>query len=181
MGWRKILKREHEAVLEVLDAAEREARRMEETGEARLDVLHDLLEFFRHFNDGIHDPKEEELLFARCVKRGMGEDVGQFGRLMKDHDETRGRVNELRDAYRSVRDGKGETPAGFAQRLHDYDELIRAHIEIEDDEFFDLAQGYLTIEDRRELSEEFDSAHEDETEEGVFEYFEELGRRLSRS
>jgi hemerythrin-like domain-containing protein len=181
MGWRKILMAEHKVVLEVVDAAEKEAQRMEETGETRLDVVKGILEFFRYFNDGLHDPKEEDLLFARCHKRGMSNDEGQLGRLIEDHHQCRIHMNEMREACRGLNDGKCESAATFAGLMYDYAEFVRRHIEVEETEFYDVAQHYLTLDDRRELSEEYEAAHYDEIEEGVLEHFEALGHKLSRS
>ena len=44
---------------------------------------------------------------------------------------------------------------------------MRCHIEVEETVFFDTAQHYLTESDRRQLTEEFESVHYDEVEEGV--------------
>ena len=71
MGWRKILEAEHHLMLEVADAAETECAHIETTGTARTDLVDDILGFFRYFCDGLHDPKEDGLLFARCHRRGM--------------------------------------------------------------------------------------------------------------
>ena len=56
---------------------------------------------------------------------------------------------------------------------------MRCHIEVEEDVFFDTAQHYLTPNDRRELTEEFEAVHWDEVEEGVASYWEDLAHRLS--
>jgi hemerythrin-like domain-containing protein len=178
MGWRKILEAEHVVLLEVVDAAEREARHMEETGESRPEVIRSMLDFFRYFNDGLHDPKEEGLLFSRCHRRGMPCDEGKLGRMMHEHEVCRTHIDGLRDGFAKLNAGTME-PQDFARRLYGYAELLREHIEIEQNEFYDAAQQYLTLDDRKELSEEFESVHYDEVEEGVLEYYEELGHHLS--
>jgi hemerythrin-like domain-containing protein len=178
MGWRKILESEHAVLLEVVDAAEREARRMEVTGDAAVPLLRSMLEFFRYFNDGLHDPKEEGLLFCRCHKRGMSFDEGQLGLMLHEHEVCRAQVNGLRDSFARLEAGV-EDPKEYARRLFGYAELLREHIEIEEGEFFDQAQQYLTLDDRRELTDEFESVHYDEVEEGVLGYFEEIGHHLA--
>jgi hemerythrin-like domain-containing protein len=180
MSWRSILESEHRVVLEVVDAAEKEAQRMEETGEARPDLLHDIVEFFVYFNDGLHDPKEEDLLFCHCHKRGMSCDEGVLGFLIADHHNCREYMDTLRASLQALRKGEGESPRDFGERLYAYAEFVRHHIEVEENEFFDVAEHYLTPEDSLDLSEEFESAHFDEIEEGVLEHFEALGHKLSR-
>jgi len=66
----------------------------------------------------------------------------------------------------------------FAARLREYVEVMRCHIEVEEDVFFDTAQHYLTDHDRQELTEEFEAVHWDEIEEGVASYWEDLAHRL---
>jgi hemerythrin-like domain-containing protein len=179
MSWRKILEDEHRVVLEVVDAAEKEARRMEETGEARPDILHDIVEFFVYFNDGLHDPKEEDLLFCYCHKHGMDCEQEPLKTLVADHHQCREHMDALRAQLRAMRKGEGETPRDYAQRLYTYAEFVRTHIELEESQFFDVAEQYLSPECAEELTEEFDSAHYDEIEEGVLEHFESLGHRLA--
>ena len=58
--------------------------------------------------------------------------------------------------------------------------MLRQHIEVEETTFFPMAQHYLTDDDRRQLTEEFDSVHWDETDEGVQAYWEELAHKLLR-
>ncbi|HEY5168087.1 MAG TPA: hypothetical protein VIK03_01645, partial [Thermoleophilia bacterium] len=67
---------------------------------------------------------------------------------------------------------------GFAARLSEYVEVVRCHILVEEDVFFDTAQHYLTDHDRQELTEEFEAVHWDEIEEGVASYWEDLAHRL---
>jgi hemerythrin-like domain-containing protein len=66
----------------------------------------------------------------------------------------------------------------FADRLREYVEVVRCHIQVEEDVFFDTAQHYLTQQDRKELTEEFEAVHWDEIEEGVASYWEDLDHRL---
>jgi len=66
----------------------------------------------------------------------------------------------------------------FAADLREYVDVIRCHIDVEESLFFDTAQHYLTDEDRRQLTEEFESVHYDEVEEGVQAYWEALAHRL---
>jgi hypothetical protein len=52
-------------------------------------------------------------------------------------------------------------------------------VEVEETQFFDLAEHYLTASDRERLSDEFESVHFDEVEEGVQAYWEDVAHRLS--
>ena len=179
MGWRKILEAEHRLMLEVADAADNECAHTEATGAVRADLVGDILGFFRFFCDGLHDPKEDDLLFARCHKRGMT-DAGRAARA----DDRRARVvpRQARRARAGARapgpERHGRPPCDFAAGCASTSRSCAATSRSRRTVFFDTAQHYLTENDRRELTEEFEAVHWDEVEEGVQAYWEELAHRL---
>jgi hemerythrin-like domain-containing protein len=66
------LKHEHQIILMVLGAAEREAQSIQNSGKVQADELDRMLDFFRNFADRCHHAKkEEELLFVKMQERGM--------------------------------------------------------------------------------------------------------------
>jgi hemerythrin-like domain-containing protein len=178
MGWRKILEAEHRLVLEVADAAEAECRHIEETGAVRADLVGDMIGFFRYFNDGLHDPKEEGLLYARCHRRGMTEEDEPLEQMIGEHEWCRGKLDGLERALERIDPGDRAAALDLSAGLREYIQVVRCHIEVEEDVFFDTAQHYLTPADRRELTEEFEAVHWDEVEEGVASYWEDLAHRL---
>ena len=178
MGWRKILEAEHRLMLEVADAADKECEHIEATGVVRADLVGDMLGFFRFFCDGLHDTKEDGLLFARCHKRGMTDDDEPLEQMIGEHEWCAGRLDRLQVEVQELPEGDTVAARGFAADLREYVEVIRCHIDVEESLFFDTAQHYLTLEDRRQLTEEFESVHYDELEEGVEQYWEALAHRL---
>lgn len=178
MGWRKILEAEHRLVLEVADAAEAECRHIEETGAVRADLVGDMIGFFRYFNDGLHDPKEEGLLFARCHRRGMTEDDEPLEQMIGEHEWCRGKLDGLERTLERMDPGDRAAALSFSASLREFIQVVRCHIEVEEEVFFDTAQHYLTANDRQELTEEFEAVHWDEVEEGVASYWEDLAHRL---
>lgn len=179
MGWRKILEAQHRLMREVADAADNECDHIAETGAVRADLVADILGFFRFFCDGLHDPKEDGLLFARCHKRGMTNDDEPLGQMLGEHEWCTGRLDELQVELKALPEGDSGAAAAFAADLRDYVEVVRCHMEVEEAIFFDTAQQYLTESDRRQLTEEFEAVHYDEVEEGVHAYWEELAQRLA--
>lgn len=178
MTWRKILEQEHRLVLEVLDAAEKECEHIETTGCCRPDLMSDMLEFFRYFNDGLHDPKEEGLLYSRCHKRGMTEQDEPLEQMIGEHEWCRGMLDQLQTRLEEIKTCDGKGCRDFASRLREYIEVSRCHIEVEETLFFDTASHYLTEKDLEELTDEFEAVHAEEVEEGVREYWEELAHRV---
>jgi len=178
MGWRRILEAEHRLMLEVAEAADAECAHVEQTGAVRRDLVGDILGFFRFFCDGLHDPKEDGLLFSRCHKRGMTEEDEPLEQMLGEHEWCAGRLDALQRELHELPDGDRPAALIFAADLQEYVDVVRCHIEVEESQFFDLAQHYLTKDDRERLTEEFESVHYDEVEEGVQAYWEELAHRL---
>jgi hemerythrin-like domain-containing protein len=178
MGWRKILEAEHRLMLEVAEAAEAECRHIEATGTVRKDLVGDMIGFFRYFGDGLHHPKEEALLFARCHRRGMTDDDEPLEQMIGEHEWCRVKLDGLEQDLERIDPNDRETALAFAARMREYIEVARCHVEVEEDVFFDTAQHYLTENDRHELTEEFEAVHWDEIEEGVASYWEDLAHRL---
>jgi hemerythrin-like domain-containing protein len=179
MGWRKILEAEHRLMLEVAEAAEKECAYIESAGTARVDLLEDIIGFFRYFCDGLHDPKEDGLLFARCAKRGMSDDDEPLEQMLREHEFCAGALDRLEEELPQIEAGDRDVALAFAAQLREYVEVIRCHIEVEETLFFDTAQHYLTEGDRRELTEEFESVHYDEVEEGVLAHWQALAHRIA--
>jgi hemerythrin-like domain-containing protein len=178
MGWRKILEAEHRLLLEVAEAAEAECAHIEATGTIRTDLVGDMIGFFRYFGDGLHHPKEDGLLFARCHRRGMTDQDEPLEQLIGEHEWCRSTLDGLEESLERIDPGDREAALEFATRVREYVEVARCHVQVEDDVFFDMAQHYLTMRDRQELTEEFEAVHWDEIEEGVASYWEGLAHRL---
>lgn len=169
MGWRKVLEAEHRLMFEVVAAAENECAHIEATGNARADLVDGILGFFRFFCDGLHEPKEGGLVFARCHKRGM----------TNEDEWCAGQLDRLQEAARSLRPDDADAALALAADLREYVAVVRCHIEVEESVCFDTAQHYLTLNDRRKLTEEFEAVHYDEVDEGVQAHWEELAHRLA--
>jgi hemerythrin-like domain-containing protein len=178
MSWRSILEAEHRLVREVADAAEAECANTEQTGRVRGDLVDAILAFFRYFTEGLHDPKEDGLLFARCHKRGMTEQDEPLEQLIGEHEWVAGRLDalhrELYDLAADDRDGSLRLAAG----LREFIGVVRCHMEVEETQFFDLAEHYLTAGDREQLTEEFEAVRYAEVEEGVQAYWQDVAHKL---
>lgn len=178
MTWRKILEDEHRLVREVLTAAEKECDHIDTTGCCRIDLVGDMVEFFRYFSDGLHDPKEEGLLYARCHKRGMTDDDEPLEQMLGEHEWCRGKLDALEDTLLAIKAGNTGLNRELSAGLREYIDVNRCHIDVEETQFFDIVSHYLTRKDLDELTEEFDAVHFDEVEEGVQAFYEQLAHRV---
>ncbi len=178
MTWREILEREHRLLYEVLDAAEKECEHIDGTGCCHVDLVGDIIEFFRFFGDGLHDPKEEGLLYARCHKRGMTSEDEPLEQMLGEHEWCRGQLDLMQSTLDAVKAGQTARVPDLGVQLREYVEVNRCHMEVEETTFFDLASHYLTRKDLDELTCEFEAVHFDEVEEGVHAFYEQLAHRV---
>jgi hemerythrin-like domain-containing protein len=108
----------------------------------------------------------------------MTDDDEPLEQMLGEHEWCTGQLDRLQVELKELPEGDRDATRGFAADLREYVEVIRCHIEVEESLFFDTAQHYLTESDRRQLTEEFESVHYDEVEEGVEQYWEALAHRL---
>jgi hemerythrin-like domain-containing protein len=178
MTWRRILEGEHRLLYEVLEAAEKECDCIEASGRCRIDLVTDMIEFFRYFGEGLHDLKEEGLLYSRLHKRGMTSEDEPLEQLLSEHEWSRSQLDVLQDTVNDIKNGDTGLIRQLSAQLREYIEVMRLHMDVEETEFFDLVSHYLTQKDLDELTDEFDAAHDDEVDEGVQAFYEQLAHRV---
>lgn len=167
-----ILKHEHQVILHVLDAAERDAQHPETLDLQRVAQIAD---FLRHFADRCHHAKEQDLLFPALIARGLPQDEGPIAVMLAEHDEGRAHVRAI------FAELENEAPdrAVIAQHLAEFAELLRAHIGKEDNVLYPLADQLLTEQEQEALTAAFARVERDEIGEGVHEQYHELAHELA--
>src|SRR3990172_610209 len=102
------LRKEHEAILKMLDATEAAAQRLEQGERLRPETLAGLLEFFRLFADRCHHGKEEDLLFPLLESKGLPRSGGPIGVMLSEHEQGRPLVRQMADAAEAYGGGAAE-------------------------------------------------------------------------
>jgi hemerythrin-like domain-containing protein len=176
------LKNEHEAVLMTLNVLQRIATTIRDTG--RIDQPEDveqLLDFFQVFVDTCHPGKEEEHLFPVLEQLGVSRDGGPIGVMLREHEQGRGEVRGMGSALAAYRGGDPSAAAAFASHAAAYIELLRRHIDKEDNVLFPIADSRLSAVRRISLEEAFEKVEQERIGAGRHEAFhrmiEELGKR----
>lgn len=152
----EILRREHDAILRVLDTAEEIANRVRRGERVRAGVLSEILEFLRLFADRCHHGKEEDVLFPLLESKGIPRDGGPIGVMLSEHDEGRAFIREMAEAAAAY-EGAGETAGPrWAEAAENYIALLRAHIQKENTVLFVMAESLLTPDEQARVAEEFE-------------------------
>jgi len=175
----EVLRHEHQIVLLILEAAEREAQSIKDTGEARAKDLEKMIDFFRNFTDRCHHAKEEKHLFARMQERGMSRDAGPIPLMRHEHEEGRAKVKAMAEALPRARKGDVAALKSLRESLLAYVKLLRSHIEKEEKVLFPMADQLLPAGDQRALERAFEKVEAEEMGEGVHEKYHQLAHDLA--
>ena len=151
----EVLSREHRVIETKLDALEAEIRAAESGGPFRRDFFDEALDFFRHFADGCHHAKEENLLFPLLRERGMPQNGGPIGVMLAEHDEGRAYLKAVRDHLDAAAGGSRAAQEEVFRNSSGYIQLLRNHIYKEDNVLFRMAQMILQPDDVAELTKQF--------------------------
>ena len=174
-----VLRHEHKVILMVLDAAEREALSMEGGGPPAGARVSQVIEFCRNFTDRCHHAKEEKHLFPKMRERSPLATERPLGVMMGEHQEGRRLVTGMADGLLRACDGDRAAVQGLAAALIEYVDLLRAHIDKEDNVLFPLADKVLPAEDQKALVEAFEKIEAEELGEGVHEKYHHMAHVLA--
>jgi hemerythrin-like domain-containing protein len=165
----EVLRKEHDAILRMLEATEEVARRLRNHERVEPQILDQLLEFFRLFADRCHHGKEEDLLFPLLEKKGMPRGGGPIGVMLMEHDQGRGLVGQMDIAGKEFATGDSAAGLRWATAAADYAELLREHIAKENEVLFVMAERMLTPVEQQELALAFEKSEAEKLGAGTHE------------
>ncbi len=162
-----VLRAEHDVILRALDTLEAAARSLRAGGGPDDAWWKDAVEWLRSFADRNHHAKEEASLFPALVKAGVPNEGGPVGVMLSEHVQGRAFIQ-------AIEMGAGASRAEAAQR---YVQLLRAHIDKENNVLFMMADGILDEQVQRELARQFEAV---EVEQGRAASIPDAEQRLNR-
>lgn len=172
------LKHEHLLVEVFIAAMEREADKIDATGEAELDAVARMVDFTQNFTDGCHHAKEERALFPLLRERNAGMQA-PTSVMLQQHETGRQRIRGVADALPAARQGDAAAVQVIGANLRAYATGLRDHIGKENEVPFPMADGILTEDDQRQLASEFGRIESEEVGAGVHEKYHAVARELA--
>lgn len=151
------LRKEHEAVLFALKILEKMSQVHKTTGSLDIKDAAGMVEFLRVFADKCHHGKEEGFLFPAYESRGVPRENGPIGAMLYEHELGRSYIQGMDKALH-------QSPANavvFFGQAQKYIDLLKAHIEKENNVLFPLGDNFLSTEANSTLLEQFEH-HEEE-------------------
>lgn len=175
----QILSSEHRVIEIVLDALERMAKKTLADGRLEKQPALEAIDFIRHFADGCHHAKEEGQLFPALFEKGFPRQQGPVAVMLQEHEFGRAHVRAMAEAVEAASNGDSSAVQEFVSQARGYVNLLRAHIQKEDNILFPMADRTLSGEDQHCLAEAFDRTETEEVGEGVHERYLKLAASLA--
>lgn len=173
-----LLRQEHELVLVVVTAMEREVEEIRRTDAVDGARIADMVDFTTNFTDGCHHAKEEHVLFP-LMERTQTAAGGPVSVMLSEHDAGRQYVRGILAALPDVESSK-TARTQVADNLAGYAYLLRRHINKENRVLFPIADKILGDEDQAYLAGEFARIANEASESGTYERYHEMAKRLAR-
>jgi len=156
------LRKEHEAILHVLKILD-QAMSSSKPEADKLKFYGELLYFLKIFADKCHHGKEEQYLFTALTAHGIPNQGGPVGVMLKEHEEGRKYIATMSEALEAQ-----DLPA-FKQAAGLYRDLLRKHIEKENQVLFVMADKVLDESQQDDMFEKFEQYEESIIGHGVHE------------
>jgi hemerythrin-like domain-containing protein len=172
------LRAEHEGILTMLQVLERISKQMSSGKPANLGHLEQIVEFLQVFADKCHHGKEEDILFPALEKAGIPREGGPIGVMLSDHSRGRNYIRAMREALEELKKAEGGTDE-FVRAAGGYIELLRGHIEKENNVLFVMGERNLSKEEQTRLFDQFEKMEQEKIGAGKHEAFHKMMDELS--
>jgi len=149
----KILAKEHENILKVAGALEKECERIEKGKKINEEFFKKAIDFIRNYADKFHHAKEEDILFKefnKCAEEDSGcLHCNPVEQMLVEHDEGRGFVKEMKKSL------DNSDKKNLVENARGYVNLIREHIFKEDNILYPMADEALGDKTQKIMLEKF--------------------------
>jgi hemerythrin-like domain-containing protein len=152
----QILQQEHRLILQALSALENRIAAVEAGAAPDRAFFEKAVEFLRTFADRCHHGKEEDILFGTMVKDlDYPKNAGPVAVLTTEHETGRQFIRRIAEAAAVL----GQDPSATRQIVENgrgYIQLLRIHIDREDNVVFPMVDQFLDDADQARLAAEFE-------------------------
>jgi hemerythrin-like domain-containing protein len=139
----RVMVEEHRLILRMITLVEQNVAALEQGRFYNWQFFLDAVDFIRNYADCFHHAKEEDVLFVALVNNGMPAKQSPIEAMQLEHEQGRQQVRALADAARLALAGDpGQIPA-IVTHARGYAQLLRGHIDKEDNILYPLAERIL--------------------------------------
>lgn len=148
------LRKEHEAILYVMQILDRMLESANRDDGVMLRYYGELVYFLQIFADKCHHGKEENYLFKELVSKGVSDEDGPVGVMLREHAQGRSLIAGM---SRSLDD---KDINSFKSAAIGYRDLIRSHIGKENNVLFVTADNLIDEPSQELMFEQFERHEE---------------------
>jgi len=156
------LRKEHDAILFVLQILDKMIT-SDKNKETLLKYYDEVVYFLKVFADKCHHGKEENYLFNKLVSKGVPDEGGSVGVMLREHAQGRDLIVRM---SLSINEGN---IGGFHHAARQYRDLLKIHIEKENNVLFPMADNVISEQEQDTLFEQFEQFEENVIGQGVHE------------
>ncbi|GAB4180076.1 MAG: hemerythrin domain-containing protein [Geothermobacteraceae bacterium] len=147
----QVMSDEHQLILRMISLVEQKTALMEQGRFRNWQFFLDSVDFIRNYADRFHHAKEEDVLFIELIKNGMPEKQSPIEAMHMEHDQGRAFVRGMEEAAQKALNGEPGQIRVIAENAKGYAELLRGHIDKEDNILYPLAERVLPEEVRERM------------------------------
>jgi hemerythrin-like domain-containing protein len=149
----QVMMREHEQILQVLEALDRFVDAVHGAREDKLELGH-FVTFIGEYADERHHGKEEHVLFTAMARNGFPPEQGPVGMMIEEHQEMRGMVAVLRGLAEQDAAWSSSDQERLADAARSYTGMLREHIMKENEMLYPMAMEHLPPAAQDQVDEE---------------------------
>ena len=160
---------EHALILQALAALEAKIAAWEGGEPPDRTYVEKAVEFLRSFADRCHHGKEEDILFKAMVEElDFPRNAGPVAVLTREHDQGRAFLRKIGEAA-AVLEQDPDALRRVIRNGREYIQLLRIHIDRENNVVFPMVDQFLADADNARLSRQFDEFEREEMGDGKHE------------
>jgi hemerythrin-like domain-containing protein len=152
----EFLRKEHYSILFGLRILEQMVSQLRTHSPPEIQELKDMVGFLKTFADRCHHGKEEGLFYPALEKAGVPNQGGPIGQMLLEHTQGRAFIARMSAALDSP-----YRPTEVAVAANGYIDLLRAHIEKENDVLFHMGDARIPVEEQERLVDAFETFEEE--------------------
>lgn len=174
------LKQEHGIIKRMLALLNAAAARVDKGQELPPEFFTKAVDFIRNFADKCHHGKEEDNLFPVLERHGISRQAGPIGVMLIEHDQGRAYVRGMDEAVQRLAVGDTAALKAALDNARRYAELLKQHIDKEDNILYVMADQVLSTVEQKDLLEKFEEVERERIGEGKHQEYLQLVANLER-
>jgi len=152
----ELLKEDHKVILRMIGVMDYISQKIEKGDRVEIEHLDKIVDFIKTFADKCHHGKEEGLLFPAMEKAGVPRDGGPISVMLSEHEQGREFVKGMLEGLSEIKKGNISGLKKFSKNAQNYGDLLKQHIDKEDNILYMIADMHLDSSEDKRLLEEFE-------------------------